>query len=196
VDRAGNVRPYAFNREPLRIGRAPLHDGIGPRHHAPKRFLAANAPAKGCSTLALTIPASLCVTRDLLANRVYFTRAGPRCLATRRSSRRLGEELHQWNHRTTAMCSCGHSPTDQGRERRNSTANIAYPTRRLVDLGALVAVKVRSDETGRGAAPHGHLDQRHEAARPRRTRYYSSHRERHRPAEPRAAARPPSSRQS
>jgi diguanylate cyclase (GGDEF)-like protein/PAS domain S-box-containing protein len=99
VDRAGNVRPYAFTGKPLRMGGRLYMIGIGRDITLRKRAEQQMARAKERLDLALTSSSLALWDWDLAANRVYFNESWAWLLGDApRESTFAGEEVQDWNH--------------------------------------------------------------------------------------------------
>jgi diguanylate cyclase (GGDEF)-like protein/PAS domain S-box-containing protein len=99
LDRAGNVRPYAFTGKPLRMGGRSYVIGIGRDITMRKRAEQQMARAKERLDLALTSSNLALWDWDLKANRVYFNESWSSLLGDApRESTFPGEEVYGWNH--------------------------------------------------------------------------------------------------
>jgi diguanylate cyclase (GGDEF)-like protein/PAS domain S-box-containing protein len=99
MDRAGNVRPYAFTGKPLRMGGRTYMIGIGRDITLRKRAEQQMARAKERLDLALTSSSLALWDWDLKANRVYFNESWSALLGDApRESTFPGEEVYAWNH--------------------------------------------------------------------------------------------------
>ncbi len=99
VDRAGNVRPYAFRGRPLRMGGRNYMIGVGRDITMRKRAEQQMARAKERLDLALTSSNLALWDWDLRADRVYFNENWSSLLGDApRESTFSGEEVYGWNH--------------------------------------------------------------------------------------------------
>ena len=165
VDRAGNVRPYAFTGKPLRMGGRDYMIGIGRDITLRKRAEQQMARAKERLDLALTSSSLALWDWDLKANRVYFNESWSSLLGDApRESTFPGEEVLRLEpSRGPRRLHGRDQQRDQGRERGVRLRVPRAQRRGRVDLGAFARQGHAARRAEAGAAPHGHLDQRDQA---------------------------------
>ena len=99
MDRAGNVRPYAFTGRPLRVGGETFVMGIGRDITMKKRSEQQVLRAKERLDLALTSSNLALWDWDLATNKVYFNEGWSALLGeASRESTFTGDDVYQWNH--------------------------------------------------------------------------------------------------
>ena len=99
VDRAGNVRPYAFTGKPLRVGGETYVMGIGRDITMKKRSEQQLLRAKERLDLALTSSNLALWDWDLATNKVYFNEGWSDLLGeAARESTYTGDDVYRWNH--------------------------------------------------------------------------------------------------